>query len=95
MYGSPQRALRQVLWDEIKNISTDVTGPWCAVGDFNAILKHTEKDGGRGMTGTGVCSDFQSCLVDCGLEDMDFKGCPFTWHRNDLHERLDRAVVNM
>lgn len=95
VYGSPHRALRQSLWDELREISYEVTGPWCAIGDFNAILKATEKEGGSATSGSNACHDFQSCLTECGLDDLGFQGSPFTWYIGDLKERLDRAMVNI
>lgn len=94
VYGSPQRAARESLWDILRDISNSVLGPWCAIGDFNAILKSSEKEGSRASKHTSVCQSFQECLIDCGLDDMGFKGCPFTWYRGTLKERLDRAVIN-
>lgn len=94
VYGSPHKALRHILWDELKSISSSVTGPWCAIGDFNALLDVKNKEGGRIPGSNSVCKEFQRCLLDCGLHDMGFKGNPFTWHRRGLRERLDRAVIN-
>lgn len=62
----------------MREISGDISGPWCAIGDFNAILHASEKDGGRMASSISVCHEFQNCLLDCGLEDLGFKGSPFT-----------------
>ena len=42
--------------------------------------------------------DFRSCLDDCGLQDLGYKGSAFTWNRgNDpstvIRERLDHFVA--
>ena len=37
---------------------------------------------------------FNSCLLDCGLFDVGFKGQPFTWQRNGVRRRLDHFVAN-
>lgn len=87
--------MRQSLWDEIRSINLNISRPWCAIGDFNAILRLTEKEGGRLDENESLVRDFQSCLLDCGMDDMGFKGNPFTWHRGELKERLDRAVSNI
>lgn len=81
--------------DELREISNNISGPWCAIRDFNALLNMNEKDGGRSDAGASVFDNFQDCLSDCGLEDVGFRGNPFTWHRGTLRERLDRAVVNI
>lgn len=95
VYGSPHRAFRHSLWDDLWDISQNISGPWCAIGDFNAFLHVSEKEGGTSIKPSSPCRDFHNCLVVYGLEDMGFKGCPFTWHRGDLKERLDRAVINL
>lgn len=93
VYGSPQRTMRHFLWDGLREISNNISGAWCAIGDFNALLSQVDKEGGRDRN--GVCRDFQNCLMDCGLEDLGFRGNPFTWQRGNLKERLDRAVGNV
>jgi hypothetical protein len=37
---------------------------------------------------------FQDCLTDCGLENLGYVGDIYTWRRDGLRERLDRAVAN-
>lgn len=42
--------------------------------------------------------DFHSCLNDCGLKHLGYKGRTFTWSRGNspsmtIKERLDRFVV--
>ncbi|XP_015931575.1 uncharacterized protein LOC107457904 [Arachis duranensis] len=38
VYGSPNRGYRKSLWDDLREISRDASIPWCAIGDFNAII---------------------------------------------------------
>lgn len=54
----------------------------------------SDKEGGSSSSNNNVCKDIQRCLLDCGLQDIGFKGSPFTWHRQGLSERLDGAVIN-
>lgn len=51
IYGSPQRANRESLWEDLQVIIDDVSGPWCALGDFNAILREDEQEGGQSSIG--------------------------------------------
>ena len=37
---------------------------------------------------------FRDALTDCGLEDLNYSGEPYTWKRGNMRERLDRAVIN-
>jgi hypothetical protein len=62
-------------------------------GDFNTILYNHEKKGGAAPNQTSI-NKFAYCLGDCNLNDLGFKGVPFTWRRGTLLERLDRAVCN-
>lgn len=59
IYGSPQRALRQSLWENLSDISNGMSYPWCAVGDFNAILKASEKGGSRTSSSSSTCDPFK------------------------------------
>jgi hypothetical protein len=37
---------------------------------------------------------FQDALTDCELEDLGYSGDSYTWERERIRERLDRAVAN-
>ncbi|KAL0304674.1 UNVERIFIED_CONTAM: hypothetical protein Sangu_3070300 [Sesamum angustifolium] len=44
-------------------------------------------------------AEFRSCILDNGLVQLPFTGCPFTWHNcsegtRSLWKRLDRMLVN-
>ncbi|XP_020581389.1 uncharacterized protein LOC110025315 [Phalaenopsis equestris] len=39
-------------------------------------------------------ADFNDALMEAGLFDLGFQGKPFTWHRGQIFERLDRFVAN-
>lgn len=73
--------------------------PWLVGGDFNAILSHSEKLGGRDPNVSASISDFQGFLSDASLEDVGFKGSLYTWYNGQSGEgaiwaRLDRVLVN-
>lgn len=63
-----------------------------SIGDFNVILSPNEKYGGLSLGKR--CSHFGDFMEDMDLHDLGFKGSPFTWHRGNLFERLDRALGN-
>lgn len=67
--------------------------PWLAIGDFNEILYHYEKEGGRVRTQRQL-QQFHDAIDDCALVGMDFTGDMFTWQRGKIQEQLDRGVVN-
>ncbi|XP_072066946.1 uncharacterized protein [Arachis hypogaea] len=64
-------------------------------GDFNAMLHNHEKRGGARNNSQSACKEFQECVSNCGLVDLDYSGWPFTWKRGNLEERLDRGLSNL
>jgi exonuclease III len=67
---------------------------WLLFGDFNMVLNHAEKMGGRDInsTHTGL---FQDTLNDCNMQDIGWHGEIYTWFNNQdtshhIKERLDR-----
>lgn len=38
IYASPQERGREALWSELREINNSYSLPWCAIGDFNAVL---------------------------------------------------------
>ena len=97
-YGEPETHKRHESWDLLRSLHHQTSLPWLFAGDFNEILKQSEKLGGRTRP-PGQMQLFRDILDECGLIDIGFKGSPFTWskiHNNgtSIWERLDRAVVS-
>ena len=97
-YGEPETHKRHESWDLLRSLHHQTSLPWLCAGDFNEILKQSEKLGGRTRP-PGQMQLFRDILDECGLIDIGFKGSPFTWskiHNNgaSIWERLDRAVVS-
>ncbi|KAM6549548.1 hypothetical protein CsatB_021224 [Cannabis sativa] len=98
IYGEPVRAQRKDTWDLLRFLARDSSLPWCILGDLNNIAHHEEKKGGRRYP-QQLIDGFCEAMEDCGLEDMDLVGHPFTWEKgrgtdNWIESRLDRALVN-
>lgn len=96
VYGWPDRANKPRTWELIREIRRFVAGPLVVFGDFNEILSLEEKEGGA-IRGEREMDAFRSCLDDCGLRDLGYRGSAFTWSRgshpnNMIRERLDRFV---
>ncbi|XP_075633415.1 uncharacterized protein LOC142605872 [Castanea sativa] len=75
-----------------------MVGPWLVIGDFNAFLHASEKKSRRPPQ-TSQVEAFKEALESCQLQDLGFKGYPFTWNKKTLGEantkiRLDRAMAN-
>ncbi|CAA0808147.1 Unknown protein, partial [Striga hermonthica] len=66
--------------------------PWMVSGDFNIFLYPDERVGGR-TDRSWEMWDFVQTVADCELIDAGCESDPFTWVRDDLKKRLDRALV--
>ncbi|KAA3465450.1 reverse transcriptase [Gossypium australe] len=90
-YGTPYSRDQNQVWDLLKSLSWNCTGPWLVVGDFNEIMG-LPRDQRR-------MEIFRETLAECQLADIGFSGASFTWERGNLpetniRERLDRGVAN-
>ena len=97
-YGWPEASEKKKHWALLSHISSLVDGPWCCVGDFNAILHQSEKQS-RHPPQYKQMEDFQATLDGCNLFDLGFQGYKFTWNNKrpgaaNTRDRLDRVVVN-
>lgn len=58
IYASTAYLQRRLLWAELLNLQQSYIGPWCFVGDFNAVLGAHESRGGH-LPLRISCEDFQ------------------------------------
>ncbi|KAL0287399.1 UNVERIFIED_CONTAM: hypothetical protein Scaly_2765900 [Sesamum calycinum] len=85
--------------DNDTNISCGISDePWLVLGDFNAVLDDSEVRGRAADTSVSM-AEFRTCILDTGLVQLPFTGCPYTWHNcsegtRSLWKRLDRMLVN-
>lgn len=83
---------------ELASLQQANLGPWCFIGDFNAILGAHEKRGGR-LPPIASCEEFRAWSDSCNLTHISTRGAAFTWFNmrgfNDHIElRLDRTICN-
>jgi hypothetical protein len=92
---------KRKMWDKITMSRRGFGGClWCIVGDFNSVREASER---RGMvtnmpyTSNLELAEFDSFLMDLGLEDMPIIGRNFTWfHPNGVTmSRLDRVLLSI
>ncbi|KAL9230947.1 hypothetical protein vseg_006230 [Gypsophila vaccaria] len=72
-FNSP--AEREVLWSELAQIRRG--GPWIMMGDFNNVLRPTERIGNPVQL--FEIQSFQHCVALCDMQDLPNTGMFFTW----------------
>ena len=96
-YGEPETHRRHESWDLLHRLNGQNSLLWLCAGDFNEVIKHSEKSGGR-LRPRAQIQLFREVLDECNFMDLGFKGFPFTWSKHyrtgvSIWERLDRAVA--
>ncbi|XP_048596178.1 uncharacterized protein LOC125594561 [Brassica napus] len=89
---------RDEVWERLTRFSTTRNGPWFLIGDFNEIICHNEKEGGRRRPDSSFLP-FKQMLHDCGMLEFPFTGDMLSWMGkraggSTVRCRLDRAVGN-
>ncbi|KAK8621484.1 hypothetical protein V6N13_067912 [Hibiscus sabdariffa] len=92
VYASPNARKRQAIWSALRNLAHSIFCPWFIVGDFNATLFDSDRQGCA--VSAKPSKAFQDFVFDHGLRDMGFSGPDFTWSRGMAHVRLDRVLCN-
>ncbi|XP_026439065.1 uncharacterized protein LOC113337670 [Papaver somniferum] len=97
-YSSPYPTNKQQSWDMLVSIAETITIHWLVMGDLNVVLSREEKKGSN-LFDEGEATIFRNKISDMNLQDLGFKGYPYTWsnHRTDnsrVEKRLDRAMSN-
>lgn len=97
VYGDPIANLRKSVWDKISNLNVPNNQAWLCLGDFNEVLAQHEKQGLRPSDNRNI-EEFQNFLIHNNLQDMELKGCRYTWSNNRedglVRERIDRSLCN-
>lgn len=97
IYGWPENAQKSQTWGLIRSLGSNTSIPWLLGGDFNEVLRETEKRGGSSCDFNNICA-FRDCLDAHGLSEVDGTGNSFTWRNNRvigfIEENLDRFVAN-
>ena len=97
-YGWPEANEKRKSWALLTHLQSFIEGPWCCIGDFNAILHASEKQSVHASYYNQM-EDFRVALEDCRLADLGFSEHKFTWTNRWLgsahtKRRLDRAMTN-
>ncbi|KAK9725508.1 hypothetical protein RND81_05G149100 [Saponaria officinalis] len=97
VYASNDPNTRIELWDSLSLISASVQ-EWLVLGDFNVIRDISERISST-LPNLDDILAFNTCLLNCGLMDLQCSGCEFTWtNKQDgvdrVWSKLDRDMVN-
>ncbi|XP_074304230.1 uncharacterized protein LOC141638946 [Silene latifolia] len=97
VYGSNDGAIREKLWDKLRQLATMVYD-WVVLGDFNIVRAMEERIGPHPPSFSEIMA-FNQCLLDCNLYDLQGYGCEHTWtNKQDVGTRvwskLDRVLTN-
>ncbi|XP_057770939.1 uncharacterized protein LOC130990727 [Salvia miltiorrhiza] len=99
-YGHPKSSQRKFSWELLKRLSDLMPMedlPWLVGGDFNEILRDSDKIGGKTRP-YSLMEAFRSTIYYCRLHEIAKPDCGYTWtnKRKDepIFERLDRFLGN-
>ncbi|KAL4288746.1 hypothetical protein AHAS_Ahas19G0317000 [Arachis hypogaea] len=77
----------------MEKLANSIREPWCIEGDFNSILSLNDTGGSSNLSQDH--KRFQSCINNCGVNDLGFTGPLFTCQRGNTKKRLDRFLCNL
>jgi len=99
VYGLNTPVGRELLWNYMKHQTPLFSSsPWIILGDFNAILKSSNRIGGD-TCWYGHQDAFGNCIQDSELVEIPYTGMNFTWHNgqqgvNAIMKKLDWIFSN-
>ncbi|GJS24843.1 RNA-directed DNA polymerase, eukaryota, reverse transcriptase zinc-binding domain protein [Tanacetum coccineum] len=100
IYAHNRYIQRRDLWNNLSIHKRYIRNrPWCILGDFNVSLSADESSAGSSFINTGM-RDFQECVEDMEVADVNSTGLKFTWNRkpkgNDgILKKIDRIMANL
>lgn len=77
IYASTSYLRRHFLWQELQTMRTSFSNHWMMIGDFNAVLRGHEKQGGC-PPHSSSCSDFQAMSDTCDMVHLNTPGASYT-----------------
>lgn len=86
------------MWLELTNLQQSYPGPWCYMGDFNAIFGSHEKIGGC-LPSQISCEGLRAWQDNSSLTHLLTRGAKFIWLNKRrstalIEMRLDRSICN-
>lgn len=77
IYASTSHVIRRELWLELASLQENFPGPWCFIGDYNAVIGVHEKRGGGNPLQVS-CDEFKAWIDSCQLTHFLTRGAEFT-----------------
>ena len=74
---------------ELRWISHDVLDRWLLIGDFNLILRASDKS--NATLNRRLMGAFRDLVQDLQLKELNLRGRKFTWSNDRTQTRIDRA----
>lgn len=86
------------LWKDIERFKNTLIGPWGIIGDFNNVLKTTDRIGGREMTDSEFV-DMKNMMEKCEVAEMDSERDYYIGSNKHsegaIYSRIDRVLGNL
>ncbi|XP_035839381.1 uncharacterized protein LOC118486758 [Helianthus annuus] len=99
VYADNYYVTRRELWHLLSMHKVFVADrPWCIMGDFNSALNIEDNSMGSSSISIGM-RDFQECVDDIEVVDINRSGIHFTWSQKPkngvgLLKKIDRVMGN-
>ena len=97
-YGEPRVENRHHSWWFLRTLFAIPHRAWLCLGDFNETLSADEHFSIHARPEAQMRA-FRKAISDCALQDLGWRGVPFTWDNRQQRDmnvkaRLDRAFAN-
>ncbi|KAL5556427.1 hypothetical protein UlMin_038663 [Ulmus minor] len=97
MYGPIGSAEKRIFWNDLHKAVAQFYSGWLVLGDFNGVLYHSDRHGGREETSSLV--HMINALDNLGLVELPSQGLKYSWsngrnENNVIRAKLDRCVAN-
>ncbi|KAL2905562.1 Tryptophan synthase alpha chain, partial [Bienertia sinuspersici] len=83
---------RKDLWEDLRGFKRKFDGPWLLMGDINCVLDYGERLGS--MVRQHEIDPGKTCFKECGLSDIAYTGCFYTWsNKQEAEERQKLKAI--
>ncbi|KAJ6397283.1 hypothetical protein OIU84_018239 [Salix udensis] len=90
IYGRNTPAERGPLWEYLRSRSSSAaSSPWIVMGDFNAVLRPSDRHGGD-IRWNNNHEEFRTTVCQAGLFQPPYTGVRLTWHNG---QQGDNAIL--